>query len=490
MTRTRDSRWEPSQSTPTATVVTPPRSGHFALVALSRRIGRLGVSSLLVATFSPLALIVSRAGQQVLLAITFLDIPLQWGMHPGKNEDLNNLGALTGFDISITTFALIGLYGGLLLHYMIAPRNGVSRPLRLNVPLMCYMGFAVLSSLVAAHDVSLSLFHLWLLLQTYLLMIFVAGWVQTKKDLLFIIKLLLIGLVMESVIMLGIGLTGQGFRLGSGLKGHIDLYDNRAAGSLFTRVGGTVGSPNAAATYLVLLLILAVSVLLTGLDRSYKRLAGLGIGLGLPALMFTRSRAGWSVTVLGILVLCLVASSRGWLKTRLNAKSRFALITGFVVLMVLFYSSVARRVFSDDEGSAHSRVTMIRSAWHVILDHPLVGVGLNNYVFTLYQYAKIGDFVYVAHNTYLLTWSETGIGGLLAFLWFLTSTLRKGWFCSTSGDPLLAPLSLGFTVGILAHMGHMLVELIYNDRFQIQLLWLIAALLTALREMVRSQSRD
>src|SRR5439155_18314025 len=95
---------------------------------------------------------------------------------------------------------------------------------------------------------------------------------------------------------------------------------------------------------------------------------------------------------------------------------------------------------------------------------------------------------YTVHNKYLLVWSEAGIGALLAFLWFLGSTLRRGWSLWRRDDPLLSPLALGLTAGIIGQTVHMSVD-IFQSRPQIQLLWLVAGLLVAMQNVAR-ETRD
>ena len=47
------------------------------------------------------------------------------------------------------------------------------------------------------------------------------------------------------------------------------------------------------------------------------------------------------------------------------------------------------------------------------------------------------------------------------------------------GLMLMVLSALGFTAAILGHMAHMFVDL-FNQRWQVQLLWLIAGLITAI----------
>ena len=98
----------------------------------------------------------------------------------------------------------------------------------------------------------------------------------------------------------------------------------------------------------------------------------------------------------------------------------------------------------------------------------------------------VGEWFYVVHNKYLLVWAETGFWALLAFLGFLLTTLRQGWRQWRLGDPILAPLALGFTAAIVGHMEHMFFD-VFHSRPQVQTLWMISALIIAMRH-VRTES--
>src|SRR3989442_12161461 len=89
-------------------------------------------SWLVYAIFVPIAVLNSRTAQRFLLAILIIDIPLQLGTHLGFQEDAAAVGSLGGYDVSLTTMALAGLYlswwtGSLLRpDHRLQPRMGMS----------------------------------------------------------------------------------------------------------------------------------------------------------------------------------------------------------------------------------------------------------------------------------------------------------------------------------------------------------------------------
>jgi len=280
--------------------------------------------------------------------------------------------------------------------------------------------------------------------------------------------MLLIGLGFESLIMIGLRIIGHSVDI-SVISARIDSG---------MRVGGTVGGPNTAGGYLSLLLALALSVLFTRLGRFHKWLATLAFGLGIIALFLTFSRGGWIAVALSVTAACLFAWYRGWLSPTVPA------VIVVVVLLVAFFSqgAIVERLFGNDNGSANSRIPLMRIAYRMIMDNLMFGVGANNFAIVMLQYAKLGVtgiWLYVVHNKYLLVWAEIGTGGFLAFIWFLVATVRQGWQGWLFKDRLLSPIALGLAVAILGHTSHMLFDT-FQSRPLVQLLWLNAALIGAI----------
>jgi O-antigen ligase len=405
-----------------------------------------------------------------------LDIPLQLDIHLAYRSDLADIGAFGGINLSITTFALAVLYA-LWFYERLTQPSHMPWPvvLRTSFPLLGYLAVNVLSMLFA-QDVQLSMFALLLLGQTFCLYAYIVGTVRTRQDLLFIMTMLLIGLILESLLM--IALRGIGHSVETGvILARIDG----------TRVGGTVGGPNTAAGYLSLLLAPALALLMTRLGRFYKGLATLAFVLGTIALLLTLSRGGWLAYGLSLLLLYGFAWRRGWASLTIPV----VMVMVALALVVFFNEALVSRL-SNDDGSAYSRLPLLQIAYRMIADHPILGVGLNNFAVVMPQYANLefaGYWLYVVHNKYLITWGETGLLGLLTFLWFLFTTLRRGWQGWLYTDRLLSPLALGFSAAILGQMGHMHFDT-FQTRPAIQLLWVSAAFLTALHHIGQAGAKD
>ena len=449
---------------------------------------RYKFSSFVLVLLSPYLALRLESVQKALFAIVILDIPLQVGTHLFYRDADAVSGALAGLSISATSIALLGLYASWFIrtlesrnHQSRSDRSGRSgRP---NLALLCYLGFTSLS-VVVARDARLSFFELFLLVQMYLLFLYVVNFVRTREDVLFVVGLLLAGCLIESALMVLLRFAN----LRSGLLGLVHIRVDTEVNGELTRVGGTVGSPNEAGAYLSLVLSLAVSLLFTNATRTYKWLAAAVLGFGSAALVFTLSRGAWVSLVLALVLFALSM----WRRNGTSLKAPIAIVAILLMVYLPFHNAVETRLFADDNGSAGSRIPLMKLAFRMIADNPILGVGSNNFSAAMDGYLTSEfreGFLYTAHNKYLLVWTETGIGGLLAYLAFLLSLLRTGWACWRWNDPLLSTLALGFTVATVGSMVHQTVD-IFNDRAFTQSLGLVAGLLVAMHAILRAASAE
>jgi O-antigen ligase len=239
-----------------------------------------------------------------------------------------------------------------------------------------------------------------------------------------------------------------------------------------------MGSPIIAATYLELLLAPALGLLVTKPAPWLRNLALAAFGLGAIALVFTYSRAAWGGFVLSVGFFSWFAWQRGWLP-----KVAPTLIASVILIVfAVFFTPITARIFGPDMGSAESRLPLMDLAFRMIQDHPLFGVGANNFGLAVYNYLTpefSGDFLWAVHNKYLLVFSETGIGGFLAYIFFLLVTVKRGWQVWRKAEPALALIALALTGAMLGQMMHMFVD-VFHGRPQVQLLWLVAALISSM----------
>jgi O-antigen ligase len=413
--------------------------------------------------------------RRLLLAIIMIEIPFQVDANLYYSDDVAAQGAIAGINISLTTICLALLYAMSLSSMVVRSPFGSSSMLRPSRPLVFYFAVLLLSVLVAA-NATLAFYEIFLLFQSFLLFLYIIHWVRTQEDVLFIVSMLLVGLLLQSVVMVAVGLVKHDIGFGNVIA-RIDR----------TRVEGTLGSPINAAAYLSLLLAPSLGLLVAPVARRYKCLAAAALGLGTMALVLTQSRGGWIACVVSCGIVCVLAWRRGWLSLAVPT----AIAALIIMLVFVFHETLLARLFADDGGSASARLPLFQLAFHMIADHPLLGVGANNCAFVSEDYTNTvalrSAWFYTVHNKYLLVWVETGILGLSAFLWFLAATLRRGWLTWKINNRFLAPLGLAFSAAMMGQMIHMFVD-VFHSRPQVQTFWLIAGVVTAIYNVSKDEA--
>ena len=239
--------------------------------------------------------------RRILLAIILLELPMQFDAYLFRDEVIASQGAVSGINISLTTICLALLYAMSLPGMVVRSPLSSAPSLRGGVPLCCYLGTLIVSVAVAT-DTTLAFFEIFLLFQTFLLFIYIIHWARTQEDILFIVRVLMLGMLLQGVLMVAVKVLGQDIGWGS-VVARLDEDG---------RFEGTLGSPNDAASYLTLLLVPALGLMMTPVRRRYKRLAAAALVLGSVSLLFTLSRGGWIAFAVSCGLFCLFAWNRGW----------------------------------------------------------------------------------------------------------------------------------------------------------------------------------
>jgi O-antigen ligase len=202
------------------------------------------------------------------------------------------------------------------------------------------------------------------------------------------------------------------------------------------RAGGDPFGPyvnrNHFAGFVELTLPIALAMLVfRGIQRDVYPLVGLLAIVPAGALILSGSRGGIVSFAFEIAVLWLLA------RTRTSPdRPRFVgiAIVVFAAMALIVWLGAAKALerFASlhiGEVTMSRRVSMIRGAAHIFLDHPIDGVGLGALVAVYPRYETLydGKLVDHVHNDYIEMLAETGLlGGIcgLAFLWILFRQAR------------------------------------------------------------------
>ena len=231
---------------------------------------------------------------------------------------------------------------------------------------------------------------------------------------------LVMGLTMVGQASIGFLQAASGSALG--LEARYSYMLMAPGQEAFSRVGGTFSGPNPLARFLNSFLLVPLLVMVQGRSLWLRASGAVFFGVGATALLLTKSRGGWLAASAALaLVLYLYLRRR-----RSRPFAGAVLLWGSValILAVLIVPMTRQRLIADDYGSAASRVPMSLTALRMIADHPVFGVGLQNYTREFHRYdvtpeGQTYEFRWPVHNAYLLLAAESGVVTALAFLAFL-----------------------------------------------------------------------
>ena len=227
----------------------------------------------------------------------------------------------------------------------------------------------------------------------------------------------------------------------------------------------------------VLTLIIAVN---WGMQLPLKNPWRWGIGflwlLSLAALVVNGTRGAWLAVVFLLVVL----------GATLLRKNKRMLAVGIVVIALLIgaagqHSGLQERVATLGDASFQSnseRMLMWQSAWNMFLDHPVLGVGAQNYEYQ-YQNHYISPLAKErgqmhAHNNAFQILAEQGVLGFGAFFLLFGVILWRGWQGMRRGS-LWGYMLLFSTLGLLLQG---LTEFNFGNAAVIRLYWLLAGIAT------------
>ena len=207
--------------------------------------------------------------------------------------------------------------------------------------------------------------------------------------------------------------------------------------------------------------------------------------LAFLAIGATFARGMWLVLAIGIPVLGFLTNKKlGLLVTG-------ALVVALVAGM-LFVPEVSQRVQSiqDLEGN-ENRLNLWTSAWNMFLDHPLLGVGQDNWDFHFEKYRVEGwyDTIAHTHNDYLNVLTSSGVPGFIAFMAMWVIALRGGWRAwKKSSDRTVRAAALGALLSIGGLMLGGLIQNYYGTFVSCLEWWFLAGLMFAAADLADTEA--
>jgi putative inorganic carbon (HCO3(-)) transporter len=185
-------------------------------------------------------------------------------------------------------------------------------------------------------------------------------------------------------------------------------------------------------------------------------------------LMYSLSRGGYLAFLVGILFLGLV-----------KQRTLLVLLAAFLCTWTsLVPGAVQQRVlmtYDENSGaldhSAEVRVDLWEEAGGMIRANPVLGVGFDTYAYTSHAH-NYKD----SHNYFIKVLAETGVVGLLLFLWLLARIFQVGHrLFRCARDPFLGSLGLGLAAWVVCSA----VANLFGDRTYLQVdgyMWVLGGL--------------
>ncbi len=222
------------------------------------------------------------------------------------------------------------------------------------------------------------------------------------------------------------------------------------------RILAVYGSPNNLALYLdrALPLLIVLALFLKGKrERLLYALAAIPVAV---CWLLTYSRAAW----LGVAVALVFVGLFSGKRTRLAVIA--LLVVGAIAIIPFLGTPRAQSLFEEGTGTGFFRVSVWQSGLAMIRDHPLFGVGLDNFLYEYPKYMQPGAWrepnLSHPHNIVLDFWVRMGILGVVALGWMVFEFYRRGMRGMKGNGGILA---LGLMAGMTAALAHGMMDAAY-----------------------------
>ncbi len=253
-----------------------------------------------------------------------------------------------------------------------------------------------------------------------------------------------------------------------GLWGFVVGGDFVSAAEGVRRVQAFYDSANNLALYLDR--TVAVTLALALFSHGW-RLRLLWIGLAAPqvlAWLLTFSKG--TLFLAAPAMLAVLAIGGVWLLRRQGRSVRplfwlaGAAALGALVMVPFVGAERFQRLFDFEQGTGFLRLQLWRSAWQMALDHPLLGVGPDQFLYAyrsnyLLPQAWQEPNLNHPHNLILDWWTRLGLPGLVLGLAWLGTGIHGIWRWFTGRTP--SALALGFLAAAAAGIAHGLIDVSY-----------------------------
>ena len=218
-------------------------------------------------------------------------------------------------------------------------------------------------------------------------------------------------------------------------------YVVETASGRWLRAYGSLSHPNVLGFFLIIGIFFAVGLLVSlPAGRRARRLAAAALPLLAAGVFFSFSKSAVLALIIGLTLLVFWSVRSSKPSFRPVFRSVLVLAAVGLLLGVIFSAVVFTRLSGAGRLEARSyddRRAQIREAAEIVADHPLWGVGMGEMPLALerdYADGRPGWGYEPVHDVYLLSLSEVGLFGLMAWLAILTLAIHRSAAAARRGS--------------------------------------------------------
>lgn len=240
------------------------------------------------------------------------------------------------------------------------------------------------------------------------------------------------------------------------------------------RAAGLTQGANTAARYFTVTFVFLNYLRTTTKNNLVRLISIIGMIVTFLGVFYTVSRTGMLLLGIAIILMFLMQPSIKY-RTQLIiiAFLGFSLILIFSGSILGFMKEIVPSI-QEGTDTVGLRYALWEAGWEMWKDHPITGVGIGMFKFTLSQYPSPEySFLFrkglVAHNMYVSMLAETGLIGFLLFILLLILSVRNIFISRKRLDPKLNPIA---NVWLIVLVALLIGGLTKTDQVD-KLLWLV-----------------
>jgi len=432
------------------------------------------------------------SGNPRLVALWGFGLALPFDLSKRFGRYIEKMGGESAFRVEVSDVFLVILLFYLCRDLWSGRRAGLYVP-KIAAVWVLIFGLGVISLAVGPFRLTVA-HELARMLKVLVLFITFANELTTPGRMLHCCGGVLLGSLVQSVVgviqfvrkkHLGLELLGE-----TGAGTLRQLADESVRTERAFRAGAFMNHPNIFGCFLAIVIPLALVLALGKTSLKYKTFALTCTGMGMAALIATMSRSGW----LSCAVSCTVVILVMLLHERSRKRALLAVFAAGAVLLTVasyFSDQILTRLLESKEGAMLSRYEYIDTATRMIKRKPIMGWGLNTYVWNAYQFTTAGprrsreiykQWLPPVHNIYYLWTAELGFVGLAAHLLLFGMILYSAFRNLKVRDQVLFAINVACLAGMLAIMVDGIFSFTWRINSIMRIFWVYAALIMAIQQ--------